>query len=38
MVFSLNADDYSASSVCSSSAFPLTTIIKKVLNNKVSLH
>lgn len=38
MVFSLNADDYSASSLCSSSAFPLTTVIKLVLNNKFSFH
>jgi len=38
MVFSLNADDYNASSICSSSVFPLTTTIKKVLYNKFSLH
>ncbi|KAL5237863.1 hypothetical protein ACI65C_005273 [Semiaphis heraclei] len=38
MLFSLNADDYNASSICSSSVFPLTTIIKKALNNKFSLH
>jgi len=38
MVFSLNTDDYNASSLCSSSAFPLTTIIKLVLNNKFVFH
>jgi len=33
MVFSLNTDDYSGSSLCSSSVFPLTSRIKIVLND-----
>lgn len=33
MIFSLNTDDYSGLSQCSSSAFPLTNRIKLVLND-----
>jgi len=33
MIFSLNTDDYNASSLCSSSVFPLTSRIKIVLND-----
>jgi len=38
MVFSLNADDHSASSLCSSSVLPFTTVIKLVINNTFPFH
>lgn len=35
MVYSLNTDDYSGSSQCSITKFPLTSIIQLALNNNV---